>query len=100
MRAEKLNLTKEYVARLNASPFFIVVSFQGLNVGQLTELRKRLFKVGAEFHVVKPGAYVVCAVTGVRIPLKALRYWNVDRQEPYADAAAAMKGFGVKGAAQ
>lgn len=54
----------------------------------------------AEFHVVKPGAYVVCAVTGVRIPLKALRYWNVDRQEPYADAAAAMAGFGVKGAAR
>ena len=46
MRVEKLNLTKEYVARLNASPFFIAVSFQGLNVGQLTELRKRLFKVG------------------------------------------------------
>jgi len=48
----------------------------------------------AEFHIIKPGAYVVCAVTGARIPLKALKYWNVDKQEPYADAAAAMKGFG------
>lgn len=54
----------------------------------------------AEFHVVKPGAFVICAVTGVRIPLKALRYWNVDTQEPYADAAAAMKGFGLKGDAR
>ncbi|PQA87081.1 DUF2093 domain-containing protein [Marinicaulis flavus] len=54
----------------------------------------------AEFHVVKPGAYVVCAVTGARISLKALRYWNVDKQEPYADAAAAMKGFGLKGHAE
>lgn len=53
----------------------------------------------AEFHVVKPGAYVICAVTGARIPLRALRYWNVDKQEPYADAAAAMKGFGLKGKA-
>jgi large subunit ribosomal protein L10 len=61
MRAEKLNLTKEYVARLNASPFFIVVSFQGLNVGQLTELRKRLFKVGAEFHVVKNSVFKIAA---------------------------------------
>lgn len=48
----------------------------------------------AEFHIVKPGSFVVCAVTGARIPLRALRYWNVDKQEAYADAAAAMKGFG------
>ena len=48
----------------------------------------------AEYHIVKPGAYVTCAVTGARIPLKALRYWNVDKQEAYADAAAAMIGFG------
>jgi large subunit ribosomal protein L10 len=61
MRVEKLNLTKEYVARLNASPFFIVVSFQGLNVGQLTELRKRLFKVGGEVHVVKNSVFRIAA---------------------------------------
>jgi len=61
MRVEKLNLTKEYVARLNASPFFIVVSYQGLNVGQLTELRKRLFKVGGEFHVVKNSVFRIAA---------------------------------------
>jgi len=54
----------------------------------------------AEYHVVKPGAFVVCAVTGARIPLKALRYWNVDKQEPYVDAAAAMKGFELKGDSQ
>ena len=30
MRAEKQLLTKEYAARLNASPFFIVVGYQGL----------------------------------------------------------------------
>jgi hypothetical protein len=49
----------------------------------------------AEFAVVKPGAFVRCAVTGVKIPLQALRYWNVDKQEAYADAAAALKGFGL-----
>jgi len=53
MRAEKINLTKEYLARLNASPFFIVVNYQGLKVGPLTDLRKRLNKAGAEIHVVK-----------------------------------------------
>ncbi len=51
----------------------------------------------AEYHIVKPGGYVVCAVTGRHIPLKALRYWNVDKQEAYVDAAAAMKGFGFGG---
>ena len=42
MRPEKQNLTKEYLTRLNASPFFIVVDYKGLNVGHMTELRKRL----------------------------------------------------------
>lgn len=49
-----------------------------------------------EFVVLKPGAYVRCAVTGVRIPLQALKYWSVDRQEAYADAPAALKGFGMR----
>jgi hypothetical protein len=35
------------------------------------------------------GAYVTCAATDRKIPLDALRYWSVDRQEAYFDAAAA-----------
>ena len=31
-----------------------------------------------EYRVVSPGSYVVCAVTGTKIPLEALRYWSVD----------------------
>ena len=61
MRAEKKLLTKEYVARLNASPFFIVVNYKGLKVGQLTELRKRLNKAGAEIHVVKNSVFRIAA---------------------------------------
>lgn len=53
MRAEKTNLSKEYLARLNASPFFIVVNYSGLKVGPITDLRKRLNKTGSEIHVVK-----------------------------------------------
>jgi large subunit ribosomal protein L10 len=53
MRVEKQYLTKEYVARLNASPFAVVVDYQGLTVGQFTELRRRLRVSGAEVHVVK-----------------------------------------------
>lgn len=51
----------------------------------------RLRYLDADYQVVVPGAYVTCAVTGRRIPLSELRYWNVDRQEPYLDAAASLK---------
>jgi large subunit ribosomal protein L10 len=61
MRAEKKLLTSEYVARLNASPFFIVVGYQGLKVAHLSELRKRLTKAGAEIHVVKNTVFSVAA---------------------------------------
>jgi hypothetical protein len=44
-----------------------------------------------EYRVIKPGSYVVCAVTGAHIPLEALRYWSVDLQEAYASPAAALK---------
>jgi hypothetical protein len=44
-----------------------------------------------EFVVLKPGRYVVCAVSGVRIPLDALRYWNPSTQEAYAGPAEALK---------
>lgn len=45
----------------------------------------------ADFRVLKPGAYVLCAVTGAKIALDELRYWSVARQEAYADAAASLK---------
>ena len=37
-----------------------------------------------DFAVMTPGRYVLCAVTGVRIPLQALRYWSPELQEAYA----------------
>src|SRR5437016_8178733 len=61
MRPEKQNLTKEYLTRLNASPFFIVVDYKGLHVGHMTELRKRLSKAGAEVHVVKNSIFRIAA---------------------------------------
>jgi len=38
-----------------------------------------------DFRVVRPGAFVRCAVTGVPIPLEELKYWSVDLQEAYAN---------------
>jgi hypothetical protein len=51
----------------------------------------RLRYLDSDYQVVVPGAYVTCAVTGKQIPLAELRYWSVDRQEPYADVAASLK---------
>jgi large subunit ribosomal protein L10 len=61
MRAEKQNLTKEYLTRLNASPFFIVVDYKGLKVSHLTELRKRLNQAGAQIHIVKNSLFRIAA---------------------------------------
>ena len=44
-----------------------------------------------DFRIVRPGAYVRCAVTGEPIPLEELRYWSVDRQEAYSSPAASMQ---------
>jgi hypothetical protein len=41
-----------------------------------------------DFRVVKPGAFVRCAITGVPIPLEELKYWSVDKQEAYASPEA------------
>src|SRR5215510_8179687 len=61
MRPEKQSLTKEYLTRLNASPFFIIVDYKGLKVSHLTELRKRLIKAGAEVHIVKNSIFRIAA---------------------------------------
>jgi hypothetical protein len=45
----------------------------------------------ADYQVLKHGAYVTCAVTGTRIALDDLKYWSVDAQEAYVDAAAGQK---------
>ncbi len=98
MRAEKKNITKEYLARLNAAPFFIVVDYKGLNVLQFTELRKRLLKVGAEVHVVKNALFCVAAKeAGVADLNGALagQVAVVSGQREISSAAKVVKTFGT-----
>jgi len=49
-----------------------------------------------DFRVVKPGAYVRCAVTKEPIAIDELRYWDVDRQEASATPQAKLERLGVK----
>jgi len=44
-----------------------------------------------EISVIRPGRYVICAVSGVKIPLEALRYWNPLLQEAYAGPVQALQ---------
>ncbi len=44
-----------------------------------------------EFKIVRTGAHVRCAVTGVPIPLDDLKYWSVERQEAYSSTDAVLK---------
>jgi len=46
------------------------------------------------YRVVKPGAFVRCAVTGEAIPLEKLQYWNVELQEAYASPEAVSERLG------
>ena len=46
-----------------------------------------------EYAVLKPGRFVLCAVSGRRISLDALKYWSVERQEAYAGAEEAVQRF-------
>src|SRR5438876_7491776 len=99
MRPEKQNLTKEYLTRLNGSPFFIVVNYKGLKVGHLTELRKRLVKAGAEIHIVKNSIFRIAAKeAGVGDLNGALtgQLAVVTGQRDISSAAKVVKTFGAE----
>ena len=99
MRAEKQLLTKEYLTRLNASPFFIVVGYAGLKVAHLTELRSRLRKTGAEVHIVKNSSFAIAAkeagVTDLNGSL-AGQIAVITGQKDISAAAKAVKNFGAE----
>ena len=35
------------------------------------------------FEIIENGDYVICSISGKKIPLEKLNYWNVELQEPY-----------------
>ena len=43
------------------------------------------------FEILEPGDHVICAVSGKKITLDKLNYWNVDLQEPYYSYVEASK---------
>ena len=43
------------------------------------------------FEIIEEGDYVICAISGKKIALDNLNYWNVDLQEPYFSYVEASK---------
>ena len=60
-------------------------------VGQAGEAKLRY--LDGEFQILSPGSFVRCAVTGQPIAIENLRYWSVELQEAYVDAAASLQRF-------
>ena len=48
----------------------------------LKKKAKLIFKHNS-FDIIEEGDHVLCAITGKKISLKNLNYWNVDKQEAY-----------------
>ena len=49
-------------------------------------MNKKLAKIKYlpnNFEVIENGDYVICSVSGKKISLNELTYWNVELQEPY-----------------
>ena len=49
-------------------------------------MNKKLAKIKYlpnNFEIIEDGDHVICAVSGKKISLNTLNYWNVDLQEPY-----------------
>ena len=57
-------------------------------------MNKKLAKIKYlpnNFEIKEQGDYVICAVSGKKISLDKLNYWNVDLQEPYYSYVEASK---------
>ena len=46
------------------------------------------------YEIIEEGDYVICAISGKKIALDNLNYWNVDLQEPYFSYVEASKKKG------
>lgn len=52
-KAKKEQLVADYADKLVRSQALILTNYRGLTMGELTDLRRQLRSVGAEYHVVK-----------------------------------------------
>ena len=51
----------------------------------------KLHYADGDYAVLRPGRYVLCAVTGQTIPLEQIRCWSAELPEAYASPAESLK---------
>jgi hypothetical protein len=49
----------------------------------MNEHKAKLKYYPSNFEIIEKGEFVICAVSGKKIPLNSLTYWNVELQEAY-----------------
>ena len=49
----------------------------------MTKKLAKLKYLPNNFQVIQEGDHVICAISGKKISLEKLTYWNVESQEPY-----------------
>ena len=49
------------------------------------------------FEIIEQGDYVICAISGKKIEIEKLTYWNVDLQEAYYSYVEAHKKRVIEG---
>jgi len=96
MREEKKQISAEYLERLQSSPYFIVVDYNGLKVDQFAALRAKLQEAGGEIHVVKNSIFKIAAkesgIEDLGAPLRG-QVAVVTGEQEISGAAKAIKDF-------
>ena len=59
----------------------------------MSEKKAKLIYKHNSFDIIEEGDYVLCAISGKKVMLKDLNYWNVDLQEAYYSAKEANERF-------
>ena len=59
----------------------------------MNEKKAKLIYKHNSFDIIEEGDYVLCAISGKKVMLKDLNYWNVELQEAYYSAKEANERF-------
>ncbi|MGI9860691.1 50S ribosomal protein L10 [Moorella naiadis] len=78
-RAAKVEVTKEIKEKLGSSIVSLLADYRGLNVAEMTKLRRQLREAGVEFKVVKN-----------TLTIRAIRELGLEGLEPYLEGPTAI----------
>ena len=77
-------LTHKFFGKLHVLDLrYQLLQFSCILIYIMTDKIARLKYLDNSFEVIESGTHVICAVSGKKISLENLNYWNVDLQEPY-----------------